>query len=95
MFEGFDGSNRKPRQVQVDALKWLSDNWNDYKFFAIQAPTGSGKSAISKAIMNEIGSAAYLAPNNVLIEQMVSAYLGLNSLIGAEHYRCKEDESVS
>jgi superfamily II DNA or RNA helicase len=95
MFERFDGSNRQPRSVQTEALKWLSDNWNTGKFFAIQAPTGAGKSAISKAIMDEFRQVAYLAPNNVLIEQITGSYPELNSLIGAEHYRCKEDESLS
>ena len=96
MFEKFDGTGRSPRPVQIKALKWLEDNWiGGPKFLAINLPTGGGKSFLARSIINEFGDVAYLAPNNVLIDQIIETYPLMNSLIGANHYKCKEDPAFT
>jgi Rad3-related DNA helicase len=84
--EKFDGSDRTPRALQVEALKWISTNWSG-KVLALNLPTGVGKSAIARAIQIETG-AAIVPPTNVLMDQYVSTYPGVNALKGRAHYEC-------
>jgi ATP-dependent DNA helicase DinG len=84
----FDGSGRKPRQVQIDALTWLQDNWDSKGLHVISAPVGSGKSAISKAIQLATNS-TIIVPSNLLMRQYLDVYPKTNYLMGKAHYRCK------
>ena len=86
LLKTFDGSARKPRDVQITALGWLADNWSSPGLVA-QLPTGVGKSAIARAIQLQTG-AAILTPNNALLMQYGESYPDLNTLMGAEHYKC-------
>jgi Rad3-related DNA helicase len=47
----------------------------------------SGKSAIARALQVAVG-ADILTPSNILIEQYINDYPGLNFLKGKKHYRC-------
>lgn len=83
-----DGSARKPRALQIEALSWVADNWNS-SGLAIQAGTGTGKSGIARAIQLATG-AAILTPNNNLLKQYGESYPTLNTLMGVDHYPCAE-----
>lgn len=85
--EHFDGSGRKPRQVQIDALRFLEQNWHKADVLAIQAPTGSGKSAIVRAVQKATGG-HIVTPSNALLEQYRETYPELNIYKGMEHYKC-------
>jgi Rad3-related DNA helicase len=85
--KNFDGSGRTPRPVQIDALKWLSANWDSADAFALQIPVGGGKSAIAKAIANATGGHV-VTPSNLLISQYTDIYRGTNFLKGKAHYTC-------
>lgn len=89
-----DGSGRKPRQVQVDALTWLDENWHTSDVFAIQAPVATGKSMVAKSIQNITG-AAIITPANILIDQYVDDYKKTNYLKGKSHYQCSSGLSCS
>lgn len=82
----FDGSDRNPRDIQVETLKWVKANW-DSPGLVVQAGTGTGKSAIARAIQLQTG-ASILTPNNALLMQYGESYPNLNTLMGAEHYKC-------
>jgi Rad3-related DNA helicase len=94
VFKNFDGSGRKPRQVQEEALSFIEAN-KDKKVIAITAPCGSGKSAIAKAVMDEFKDAAYITSENSLVQQMSKFYPDLNVLIGKKHYKCSKSPGVS
>jgi Rad3-related DNA helicase len=83
----FDGSGRSPRQIQVDALTWLSNNWNKANVFVIQAPVGTGKSGIARAIQLATNG-DIIPPTNQLINQYIETYPQVNSLKGKAHYMC-------
>lgn len=83
----FDGTGRAPRQVQIDALKWASDNWAKFQVHAVSSPVGSGKSAIARAIQIMTNS-PIINPSNMLIDQYVETYPNVNFLKGKRHYNC-------
>lgn len=87
MFHLGDGSGRELRPQQKQALEWLSQNWNRSNVFVINAPVGSGKGLIAKAVQLAV-SADVINPNNVLIAQNIESYPGHNYLIGRSHYYC-------
>ena len=93
MFEKFDGSAREPRAAQIATLSWLADNWG-CRFLALQEPTGTGKSAIARAIQLET-DAAIITPNNALLDQYGRSYPELNTLRGAATYPCGYGEDHS
>lgn len=85
--KNFDGSGRKPRQVQIDALEWLANDWHKHKISVLSAPVGSGKSAIARAI--QLGTdAAIIVPANILMRQYIDTYHNTNYLMGKSHYKC-------
>lgn len=82
-----DGTSRKPRAVQLEALQWLDDNWDEAKFKVLQKPVGAGKSWLAKAIQNATGG-AIITPSNLLIRQYQDTYKSTNDLMGRKHYTC-------
>lgn len=86
LLKKFDGSGRQPRPLQVEALGWVADNWSS-PGLVIQAGTGTGKQAIARALQIATGG-AILVPNNALVDQAQETYPNLNTLKGAEHYKC-------
>lgn len=84
----FDGRGLPPRQVQVQALEWLSANW-DADVLALNLPTGTGKSAIARAIQLTTG-ADIIPPTNQLMDQYTKTYPGVNALKGQHNYVCNE-----
>lgn len=84
----FDGSKRRIRDVQKQALTWISDNW-DAKVLVMQLPTGTGKSAISKAVMLKTDGHT-ITPSNILIDQYCGSYPDNNFLKGKANYTCHE-----
>jgi Rad3-related DNA helicase len=84
----FDGTGRAPRQQQRDAMEWLAKGWEQSKIDVINAPVGSGKSAIARAIQLATG-APVITPSNVLVNQYHDDYPTVNILKGKAHYQCK------
>lgn len=93
MFEQFDGSGREPRDVQKQALKFVQDNLGT-RFIALECKTGSGKSAIARAIQMHLGGYV-IVPTNQLMDQYIRDYPKVNYVKGATHYTCEEDETIS
>ena len=80
-----DGTDRPPRQIQIDALKWLQANWTKYDTFALNIGVGGGKSFISRAIQIVTG-AHVITPSNYLINQYRDSYPNVNYLKGRTNY---------
>lgn len=85
--KNFDGSGRTPRQVQIDALEWLANDWNKHKISVLSAPVGSGKSPLARAIQLST-DAAIVVPANILMRQYIETYPNTNYLMGKAHYKC-------
>lgn len=83
----FDGTGRTPRQVQIEALRWLEKHWHESSVFALSMPVGTGKSAVARAIQQAAG-AHIIVPQNVLIDQYTDIYPKVNYLKGRSHYQC-------
>lgn len=92
IFNTFDMKNN-PRKLQIDALNFIQQNFDTYRYIAIEAPTGSGKSAIARALQIET-NAAILTANNILLEQYISDYPYVNYLKGMKHYSCHEQDDA-
>jgi Rad3-related DNA helicase len=94
MFSNFDGTGRPPRQVQLDAFEWLRQNLGKQKFLAIQAPCGSGKQALARTLQLELGG-HYITPSNILLNQCLGTYPGINCLKGVSHYQCRDNPDIT
>lgn len=86
LFSGFDGTDRQPRPIQLEALAWVEANLSK-EILALNLPTGAGKSAISKTIADRLG-AHIITPANALVDQYVETYPAHNALKGKAHYTC-------
>lgn len=85
-------SDKSPRAVQKEGLDWLWANWYKKKVLAMNAPCGSGKSAMAMAIARYCAEegriAAYITPQLLLQSQLQRDYPEINMLKGATHYPC-------
>lgn len=90
-FSRGDGSGRLARPVQLQAFREINDHWA-IPNHAIIAPTGSGKSFISRTIQSVTG-ADILTISNVLVDQYCNDYPTVNHLKGKTHYDCSSGMS--
>ena len=82
-----DGSDRPPRQVQIDTLTWLQKSWTKYDTFVLDLGVGTGKSFVARAIQRTVGGHV-ITPSNQLIDQYLDTYPTVNYLKGMTHYEC-------
>lgn len=82
-----------PRQVQIDTLLQIEQQWRDSDVLVVNLPVASGKSAIAATLSAWTKSAAVITPNNLLVEQYRRDYPALPSLLGAHLYKCTEAKS--
>lgn len=88
-----DGSDRVLRDVQVQALNWLEKYIPTNKQLFINAPTGSGKSFMTRTLQR-YENGPIVCPNNILARDYVNNYPSLNLLIGKNHYKCADFSST-
>lgn len=84
---------KTPRDIQVEAIRKTVDHYNNgAKYVVLEAPVGTGKSAIAVALMRTMGDSSYL---QTLTEQLQDQYIGdfaehgLVSLKGRGKFKCK------
>ena len=78
-----------PRSIQKELIDMLEANFNDYDVFAISLGTGCGKTFISKCIMDNLYNVAYLAPNNLLVDQYLKHFPEDSVLRRMDSYWCE------
>lgn len=82
------------RSKQAEVLCKIEEAWPDYDVLCIQAPTGTGKSAVAMTVAKwaqaekRIRSANILAPENVHIDHYEKEFPELNVLKKAGAYKC-------
>jgi Rad3-related DNA helicase len=84
------------RTGQLDAIEEIAAAFSDgYKYVVLDAPTGSGKSAINTAFARAAQSCYYTTPQNSLIDQIADDdVLGnyYEELKGKSHYECQNKD---
>lgn len=81
----FPHETQRPQQRQV--LDFVARNWDDAKYFIIDAPTGVGKSALAMALSGAAGNSFVLTGTKVLQDQYEREYKVVN-LKGRGNYTC-------
>lgn len=79
-----------PRQHQVDLLRTLEENFEAYDVFVVVAPTATGKTAISKSLLDSLYDASGIMPTNLLVQQYVTEFPDTNTLSRMDSYYCEE-----
>jgi Rad3-related DNA helicase len=94
LFKNFDGTGREPREQQRRALEFIEENIHTSDVIAIQAPTGTGKTAIAKAVQDALG-ANVIVVSNLLMNQYVQQYPSVNYVQGKANYMCHNETDVA
>ena len=86
----FFPSTLTPYDGQLKALEEIAASFNDGKrFFILEGPTGFGKSAVGKAVLNLCGKGFITSPLNSLVRQYAQdSNLGLVQVRGQSTYNC-------
>ena len=85
LLSNFPFDELRPQQGSI--LTELSKNWNDKKYFFIDAPTGVGKSGIALAIAKMTKSAFFLTSTKALQDQYMNDF-NLPNIKGRSNYTC-------
>jgi len=87
--ENFPYESIRPEQENV--INQLNANWDNYKYFIINASPGVGKSAIAKTICNHYDKSIILTSTRQLQEQYVRDFPDILSIKGRSNYQCLHD----
>lgn len=81
----------KPREGQLEALEKIQHAFDSGKrFFVLEGPTGFGKSALAKAVLNHYGKGFITSPLNSLVRQYTEdEHLDLVEVRGQSTYSCR------
>ena len=81
--------NKKPRDGQIKILKELDEAVNSsYKKIIISAPTGIGKSYISKAIADSFHSSFVITATKQLQDQYINDFPNMSTIKGKGNFAC-------
>ena len=86
-----------PREGQLQALEHIRSAFHHgKKFFVLEGPTGFGKSAVAKAVLNLCGNGFITSPLNTLVRQYSQDdHLGLTEVRGQSTYSCRAFNGVN
>lgn len=81
------------RDNQIEALRWLQDNWNNYDVFVLNKPVASGKSIVVTSLdnwldKNRLGTTANVTPTKMLQDQYAKDFDWIPLLKGMDNYQC-------
>lgn len=82
----------KPRPGQVEALARIDEAFRrGQRFFVYEGPTGAGKSAVAKTILNRYGTGIITSPLNMLVGQYANdpELAPLPEVRGKATYQCR------
>lgn len=86
--------DKTPRKSQVLAFEWMQSQIKNKKYLVLEAPVGSGKTAIGVTLARYLGQQSYvLTPQKILQKQYEKDFLDikdikLSSLYGKVNYPC-------
>lgn len=86
------------RERQRRVLEWLQENWDKYRFFVMELPTGFGKSAVSNAVGVSLkGGTFLLTVTKQLQDQYVRDFKepAVVALKGKANYRCNVNPTLN
>jgi ATP-dependent DNA helicase DinG len=93
---------KEPRPIQIHLLDELTKHWNDYDVFVVEAPTGTGKSALSVCLGRWLAASkknpdpqlnhTYITTCTVELQEQSYerpySRLGLSKLYSADRFKC-------
>ncbi|AEO93344.1 DNA helicase [Bacillus phage G] len=85
------------RDRQEEVIKKLEDNWDKYKCFVVEAPTGFGKSPVANAIGMSVDSTFLLTSTKQLQNQYIEDF-GSKEVVdlkGKANYRCNIEPGLN
>ncbi|MFW6007970.1 MAG: helicase C-terminal domain-containing protein [archaeon] len=85
------------RDAQKEILEKLQENWDKYRYFVLEAPTGVGKSAIAKTIAASNRNAFLITATKQLQDQYVVDFPdgGIQSIKGRANYTCAYNDRLN
>jgi len=99
VLEKLFGSTEKRREFIDYAISVLSDTWNEYNVFIIEAPTGYGKTTISAAVslftINEELKSIVILPLRSLIEDQYEKFKKITEFVGKRYMNNPDSKYLS
>jgi CRISPR-associated endonuclease/helicase Cas3 len=99
VLEKLFGSTEKRREFIDYAISALSDTWNEYNVFIIEAPTGYGKTTISAAVslftINEELKSIVILPLRSLIEDQYEKFKEITEFVGKRYMNNPDSKYLS
>lgn len=83
------------RKEQQYVLDKIYDNYDTFRYFIIEAPTGTGKSAIAKTLMDSVNKNMLLTSTKYLQQQYENEFKDLFSMKGQANYPCTIDNEFT
>lgn len=84
----FEENKLSPRDLQIQVLKLVEENWDKYDYFVLDCPTGVGKTFIATSIANAIQNAYIITSTIQLQNQYESSWKTIVNLKGRGNYQC-------
>lgn len=76
----------RPQQRQI--LDWFVSNWDNKRFFLVDAPPGVGKSAIAASVAEAAGRSYHLTSTRALQDQYMGMFPWMRTVKGQGNYDC-------
>lgn len=92
----FQNHNLKVRPQQEAVVNKVADNWDKYKYFIINAPTGVGKTYITCALAEKLSGRGYILTSTLqLQDQYEASWDAIINLKGRGNYTCNLNPNFS
>lgn len=85
------------RPMQKVVLDKLNDNWDKYRYFVLEIPTGGGKSALAKTILSSHRNGFLLTATKQLQDQYIKDFStsDIRSIKGRANYKCHYNDKLT
>lgn len=84
-----------PRPQQVQALQFLTDNWDKYDYFVLQLPTGVGKTHFALAATERFNSSWIATSTLQLMDQYLKSNHHVVDIRGRRNYTCVMSDTIT